>query len=232
MSTHRGSATELVLSRHGQTVWHQENRYAGVTDVDLTAVGVHQAELLAQWARLERPDALAVSPVRRARETAQPVAVALGMEPVVIEGLREVSFGVAEGHTLTELEGDSDGADMVRRFRGDPVAHPFPGAEAPDAAAARGADALRGIAAAHPGCTVLVVAHNTLLRLALCRLLGIDVAGYRSVFPRLDNGTLTRLRITEDGAAGLLSFNVPLPTEPHPPHHPTPSTDGSLRRVL
>lgn len=231
MSAPRRTASELVLSRHGQTVWHQENRYAGVSDVDLTDVGQAQAQLLAHWAFRERPEYIAVSPVRRARETAQPVAEVLGMDPVVVEGLREVSFGVAEGHTLSELECDSEGVDMVRRFRGDPVSHPFPGAEAPAAAATRGADALRGVAAAHPGCTVLVVAHNTLLRLALCRLLGIDVATYRSVFPRLDNGTLTRLRITEDGAAGLLSFNVPLQTEPQPPHHPTPSTDGSLRRV-
>lgn len=218
--------TLLVLTRHGQTVWHRENRYAGVSDVDLTDVGRRQAESLAEWVRASPPDAIVCSPVRRALETAQPSAAVLGLAPVVMEGLREVSFGVAEGRTLAELEHDSDGPDMVRRFRSDPVAHPFPGADAPAAAAERGAGALREVATSYAGQTVLVVAHNTLLRLALCSLLGIDVSRYRTVFPVLDNGTLTRLRIAQDGAASLLSFNAPLLTTP------IPSLDGPPRRVL
>ena len=28
--------TDIVLFRHGETVWHAENRYAGVSDIDLT----------------------------------------------------------------------------------------------------------------------------------------------------------------------------------------------------
>ena len=33
----------LVLLRHGQSVWNQENRFTGWTDVDLSAEGVQQA---------------------------------------------------------------------------------------------------------------------------------------------------------------------------------------------
>lgn len=202
-------STLLVLTRHGQTVWHRENRYAGVSDIDLTATGREQAAQLAQWAQAHRPDAIVCSPVRRAVETAAPSAQVLGLTPTVVPDLREVSFGVAEGRTLAELEADDE--DMVRRFRHDPVAHPFRDADQPAGAATRGAAALRQVAADHAGRTVLVVAHNTLLRLALCSLLGIDVSSYRTVFPRLDNGTLTDLRIAvKDGAASLLSFNVPL----------------------
>ena len=36
--------TTLLLARHGQTVWHAENRYAGISDVALTDTGVAQAE--------------------------------------------------------------------------------------------------------------------------------------------------------------------------------------------
>ena len=237
--------TRLVLARHGQTVWHAENRYAGTSDVDLTPQGRAQAELLARWAGATRPDAVVCSPVRRARETAGPVERELGLTARVLQDLREVSFGVAEGRTLDELAGQDGGADMVRRFREDPVAHPFPGAEAPESAASRGAEALLRVAAAHTGQTVLVVAHNTLLRLALCRLIGIEVRRYRTVFPRLDNATLSRIEITPAGETSLVSFNVPLdpvplrarPPDPAPanstdtpPHdHPTPSPDGSLR---
>ncbi len=230
--------TRLVLARHGQTVWHAENRYAGATsDVDLTERGRAQAQLLARWAVTERPDALACSPVRRARETARPAERALGLDAVVLDDLREVGFGVAEGRTLAELADQDGGAELVRSFRADPVAHPFPGAEAPERAAQRGAEVLLHVAAKHSGATVLVVAHNTLLRLALCRLLGIEVRRYRAVFPRLDNGTLTRLEVTSSGETSLLSFNVPLDPQPPAPRptplhdHPTPSADGSLRRA-
>ena len=202
------SSTVLVLSRHGQTVWHRENRYAGISDIDLTSTGVRQAEQLAAWTREHRPDAVVSSPVRRAVETALPSARAVGLEPVIVEGLRELDFGVAEGRTIGELA--LDDPDMVDRFRSDPVGHPFPGADPPGEAAARGAEALRSVASAHSGQRVLVVAHNTLLRLSLCQLLGIDVSRYRTVFPHLDNGTLTQLRLASDGTASLLSFNVPL----------------------
>ena len=47
----RERTTRLVLVRHGETVWHQENRYAGTTDVALTDRGWEQARQLADWAR-------------------------------------------------------------------------------------------------------------------------------------------------------------------------------------
>ena len=202
----------LFLSRHGQTVWHRENRYAGSSDIDLTPKGFEQANDLADWARQAAPSALYVSPIRRARETAAPVAVALARTAVVDDDLREVHFGVAEGLTIGELRDQRP--EVVASFDRDPVLGHFPGAEDPARAADRGAGALRRIAGAHPGQNVLVVAHNTLIRLVLCRLLQIPLSHYRASLPRLDNGTLTELRLTADAGspAALLSFNVPLPS--------------------
>lgn len=206
-----GDGAHLALVRHGETVWHADNRYAGGTsDVDLTERGVAQSHALAEWARGQRFDALVASPVRRAQETAGPVAQALGLVVETVADLREVDFGVAEGRTVDELL-DLD-AEMVHRFHADPVAHPFPGAESPEAAALRAAGALRSVARAHPGGRVLVVAHNTLLRLALCELLHLPVARYRQLFPRLDNGAITELVVSGVGGdvAALLSLNVRL----------------------
>lgn len=205
------TTTRLLLVRHGQTVWHDVNRYAGNrSDIDLTPAGVDQAHLLARWAKAHPPHALVCSPVRRARETAQPAADALGLQVEVDPALREVDFGVAEGHTLTELR-DVD-ESMVQRFTDDPVASPFPGAEPPEDAADRGAAALHRAAVAHPTGRVLVVAHNTLLRLALCRLLDLPVADYRRLFPRLDNGAVTEVDLPADvtAPASLVRLNAPL----------------------
>jgi 2,3-bisphosphoglycerate-dependent phosphoglycerate mutase len=196
----------LLLARHGQTVWHAENRYAGGhSDIDLTPAGVLQAERLAAWARKRGVDEVVASPLRRAVETARPSALACETELEIIDDLREVGFGVAEGRTLDELD-----PDVAARFRADPAAHPFPGAELPAAAAHRAAETLRALAARRS--TVLVVAHNTLLRLGLCTLIGLPVARYRRVFPRLENGAVTEVAVPADRAApaALLSLNVPV----------------------
>lgn len=203
--------TRLLLTRHAQTVWHAENRYAGRgSDIDLTEAGRAQVQELAAWAKRQRLDAVGCSPVRRAVETARPCAEAAELVLQVIDDLREVDFGAAEGHTLDELRRVDP--DMVRRFADDPAQHPFPGAERPAAAAARCAAALRDAAGQHPGGRVLVVAHNTLLRLGLCALLGLPIGRYRQLFPRLDNAAVTEITIPRDGSgpASLLTLNAGL----------------------
>jgi broad specificity phosphatase PhoE len=212
----------LLLTRHGETVWHRENRYAGTSDIDLTPHGVQQARRLADWVRTRGVGAVVCSPVRRARETAAPSAAAVGVEIEIEDDLREVGFGIAEGRTLAELD-----QDVVARFRADPSAAPFPGAEPPSVAAERCAAALRRIAARHAEDTVLVVGHNTALRLGLCLLLGLPVARYRQVFPRLDNVAITEIALADrgEGPAALLALNVPLgdgtaPVRPHDPAAP------------
>jgi probable phosphoglycerate mutase len=176
----------LLLARHGQTVWHEENRYAGVSDIALTDEGRRQAEALGSWAKVHPVDAVWTSTVSRAIETAEPACRALGLVPRTEHDLRECAF------------------------RADPVAHPFPDAEDPRAAAARGSEALRRIAGAHEGERVLVVAHNTLLRLVLCELLGIPLADYRRVFPQLRNAAVSELRLAPGAErAALISLNLP-----------------------
>lgn len=204
-------SSRLLLTRHAQTVWHAENRYAGRdSDIDLTDAGRAQVQDLAEWAKRQHLDAVACSPVRRAVETARPCAEAAELTLQVVDDLREVDFGAAEGHTLDELRAVD--ADMVRRFADDPAEHPFPGAEEPAAAAARCAAALRDAAAEHPGGRVLVVAHNTLLRLGLCALLDLPVGRYRQLFPRLDNATVTEILVPRDRSspASLLTLNAGL----------------------
>ena len=197
----------LVLTRHGETVWHAENRYAGASDVALTPRGREQAELLAAWAATAGLSGLWCSPLARARDTAAPVARATGLELRVDPRLRELDFGRAEGHTLAEME--RLWPDRVAAFRADPVADHLPGGEDPRAAGRRGVACLRDLALAHPGGRLLVVAHNTLLRLVLCRLLGLPLRDYRRRFPAVRNCALTELRL-DGGVVSLLQFNVPV----------------------
>ncbi|GAA2455132.1 alpha-ribazole phosphatase [Actinomadura vinacea] len=198
-------STTLYLVRHGQTEWHEDNRYAGVSDIALTRTGRDQAERLGCWAARTRVDAVWASPLSRSRATAAPAATALGL-PLLIDGdLTELDFGSAEGRTLAELPPDD-----VEAFLADPVDGAFPGAEDPRKAVERGMAALRRAASRHRDERVLVVAHNTLLRLTLCGLLGIAPSKYRTVFPQVHNCAVTELRMTDQSAA-LMSYNVPIP---------------------
>jgi broad specificity phosphatase PhoE len=199
--------TRLVLVRHGETEWHAENRYAGISDVALTPHGLDQARLLAAWAGTARPDAVWCSDLSRSRMTAAPSAEAAGTRLHVDERLREIDFGHGEGLTRAEME--RKWPAELRAFLADPVAGHLPGGEDPVAAARRFTDCLDGIARRHPGGRVLVVAHSTAIRLALCRLLGMPLKDYRRRFPSLGNCALTEIRL-RDGEAALLEFNTPL----------------------
>ena len=200
------SPAVLLLARHGQTVWHADNRYAGVSDIPLTAEGRRQARRLGKWAARHSVDAVWTSPLTRAIETAEPACRALGLAARRDHDLRECDFGEMEGRTLAEFAAEHP--RRAEEYLADPVVHPFPGAEDPRTAAARGAMALRRIADGHPGQRVLVVAHNSLLRLVLCELLSIPLGNYRRVFPKLRNAAISELRIGERGGE-LLSLNVP-----------------------
>ena len=59
---------------------------------------------------------------------------------------------------------------------------------------------------------MLVVAHNTLIRIALCQLLGVPLSKYRSAFPAIDNGALCEICL-QDEEVSLLKFNLPLESD-------------------
>ncbi|WP_419997155.1 histidine phosphatase family protein [Streptomyces boninensis] len=205
--------TDFILVRHGETIWHAENRYAGRTDVALTDRGHAQAADLAHWAGTEAIDAVVSSPLSRARLTAEPAARALGLRPRIEERLLEVDFGRGDG--LTRAEMSKTFPEQLTAFLDDPVANHLPGGEDPATAATRGAAALTDLARELPDGRILVVAHSTLIRLVLCRLLAIPLDSYRRVFPELHNGARTELRLRADRtdrsgrAAALLTLNAP-----------------------
>lgn len=199
--------TDLVLVRHGETEWHGENRYAGVSDVALTPRGVEQAGQLASWARDAGLSAIWASDLTRACLTASACSEASGVPMQVDRRLRELDFGSGEGLTAAEMT--QQFPDALHAFRADPVGDHLPGGEDPTKAAARFTECLGVIAQQYPDDRVLVVAHTTAIRLALCQLIGVPLREYRRVFPFVRNCALTELRL-QDGQAAVLEFNNPI----------------------
>lgn len=226
--------TVICLARHGRTAWHHPNRYTGSSDIPLDPFGAAQAERLGAWAAGQGFTGLACSPLRRAVQTAAPVEAATGLVALVDPRLRELDFGIAEGHTLDELR-TSDPA-MVERFVEDPATHHFPRGEAPteavqrflaglaDLARTSRTDGPAGAAAAVDADRVLVVAHSTIIRLVTCAVLGLPLGEYRRRLPALDPAATVSLRfpttpgrVGVNGSVALLAYNVPVPQGPPGP---------------
>lgn len=117
----------LLLIRHGQSEHHVQGLTGGWTDTPLTERGRQQAELLA--ARMpgvlgDLPTRLYCSDLVRAVQTAQIVGRALGLEPILEPGLREINNGVAAGLTR-------EAAHALRIPPSEPLIDwsPYPGGE-------------------------------------------------------------------------------------------------------
>lgn len=199
--------TDFVLARHGETIWHENNRYAGRTDIALTSHGQQQAKLLGLWARGAGLVACVSSPLTRARATAHSVAIATGLTTRIDERLAELDFGQGEGKTaqeMSQLFGERHAA-----FERDPVTHHLPGGEDPRDAVRRATTCLVELAAEYPQQRVLIVWHSTLMRLVLCQFLGVPLSNYRKLFPFIRNSGLTEVRLVAD-TFSLLEYNTPI----------------------
>ncbi len=206
--------TIIHIIRHGETVWHAENRYAGHTDVPLTARGVQQSIELVGWATSAGIDRIISSDLSRARLTAEPLARAAQLPLTSEPGLREVDFGSGEGLTAAEMA--TQFPKERQAFEAHPASSRFPGGESGEEALERALPYVFDAVRDHSVDTVAFVIHSTLGRLMLCELLGIDLNNYRRIFPKFINGALTTVEVptpeTLDdlrGRASLLALNAP-----------------------
>ena len=88
---------KLYVARHGQTQWNAENKVCGRTDQPLTAVGIAQAEALAEKAEGLGIDLILTSPLQRAHTMAQILADRCGAQLQVDQRLIEQDYGIFEG---------------------------------------------------------------------------------------------------------------------------------------
>jgi probable phosphoglycerate mutase len=157
---------ELLVIRHALPV-RMHSADGGPADPPLSEEGRRQAARLVAWLSGERIDALYASPMRRARETAEPLAaargLALSLEPDLVELDHRASFYIP----LEELKRENRDAWLafvqggiyagidVQAFRSGVVA------------------AFERIIAAHPGGRVAVVCHGGVINAWAAHVLGI-----------------------------------------------------------
>ena len=164
----------LLLARHGETRWNSEGRWQGHTDIALSERGREQSQTLAErLRRLGLPVArIRTSDLVRARETAEIVARALGIDDLAIDPrLRERGFGVFEG--LTRDECCSRFPELWAQYEQDRKVLP-PGGESHDGVISRLSQALDSAFDPTPASdgAVLVVGHGGALRVLLSAVFG------------------------------------------------------------
>jgi probable phosphoglycerate mutase len=188
-------ATRVLAIRHGETAWNAEARIQGHLDIPLSPVGEAQARRLARALGGEDLAAVYTSDLTRARQTAEPLALALGLEPRPDPRLRERAFGRFEGLTFREIEERFPGDHRRWRER-DPDYGPRGGEVLADFYA-RIVATVADLCAAHPGGAIAVVAHGGVLDCLYRAAARVDLRATRTW--ALANASVNRLLHTPEG---------------------------------
>ena len=187
---------DLLLVRHAEPVRIVDAE--GPADPPLHQRGIEQAERLAKWLAGERLDGVWSSPMRRAMETAAPVAAAHGVELVVDEELAEFDREATSYIPYEELKATRDERFLAMidgrfdHYDVDPVTFQQ-GIVA----------AMEHIITANPGKVVAVVCHGGVINAYLAHVLGID----RLLFFEPAYTGISRVVAARTGARSVASIN-------------------------
>jgi broad specificity phosphatase PhoE len=139
----------------------------------LAEKGLAQADLVAaRIASMDKaPTAIYASPLERTRETAAPIAAALGLRVRTARGLIEVDVGEWTEKSLARLY-KNKAWPTVQRW---PSGFRFPGGESFSEMSTRSMTAVLGLVKAHPGETIVAVSHADPIKAVVAAAAGIPL---------------------------------------------------------
>ncbi|MER7072189.1 histidine phosphatase family protein [Terrabacter sp. NPDC000476] len=188
----------LFLVRHGQTHANVARQLdTAVPGLDLTDEGRAEARALADRLGGEDLGAIYTSDLVRTQQTAGPLAELLGLEMVVLPGLREIQAGDYEMSTDWQPY-----VDAVIRWRDDP-AHAIPGGESGAGFFARYDDAIARIAA-DGHASAVAVSHGAAMRVWCSASLGLPPEFFDG--RRLDNAHVVTMERDPGSGWRLLAW--------------------------
>jgi len=188
---------EIVFVRHGLPL--RIELETGIADPELAAEGHEQAERMAAYLGVEDVEAVYVSPLRRALETARPLCKVLGLEAVVSEGVAEFDRNSREYVPVEELRATNDPRwEKLLRGEWDGVD------EDPSIFKARVVATVEDMIARHPGGRVVVVCHGGVINQYLAHVLGIEThVGF--FYPKYTS--IHRVMAARSGERSIVSIN-------------------------
>ncbi len=195
--------TRLYLIRHGEVVGHDEFRYNGHHDVDITERGVEQMDRLARVLRDREIKALYSSNLTRTMRGAEIIGRALGLRPRAMAAFRELHLGRWEGLTRAEAI-ERYPEDEGFTFQ-DLATDKIEGGETLTELGGRVLPALGHIIEENQGNSICLVAHGGVNRVILCDVLGMDIKRFFSI--EQDYGCLNIIDYFPDGVAVVKLLN-------------------------
>lgn len=182
--------TRIILVRHGQTEWNIESgageRFRGRVDLPLDDTGLAQAHALAERLANRLIVAVYSSPLKRAVETARPIAQQLSLPVQPLPAVIDINYGDWQG--LSSAEVAKVYPDLYRRWLEKPHLVKFPNGESLRQVRLRGMATLKEVTARHEGRIVLLVAHQVVNKVLVCAMLGLDNSHFWRI--RQDNGCI------------------------------------------
>lgn len=181
--------TKIFFIRHGQTLWNQDRKYQGHSDIDLSEQGVEQAQKLADYLvkKQVKLDVVYASDLSRAYQTASIVANSQDIKVIVNQDFREMNFGVWEGLTFKDIQ--LQYADLAKTWITAPENLEIPSGESFAKVKERAEKAIMQILKIHLNQNIAIVSHGGTLRTIFCSLLEIPLTKMWQF--KLDNTALT-----------------------------------------
>ena len=188
---------ELLLIRHALPVRRELEQ--GIADPELSEAGVAQAQRLADYLASESIDALYSSPLRRARQTAAPIAAVTGLDTVIVDDVAEWDRTSSEYVPIEELKATDD-----PRWRAMVAGEFDMHDETPESFRARVVRAVDEIVDRHPGGRVAITCHGGVVNAYLAHVLGLPVS---TGFFYPDYTSIHRVAASRSGHRSIMTVN-------------------------
>jgi len=189
---------DLLLVRHALP--ERIEGAEGPADPMLTTEGRRQSEQLAEWLSHERIDHLLSSTLRRAQETAAPVAERLRLEVELVQGLSEFDADADSYIPIEELRRTRDPRFFALvEGRWDELGSTVD----PTSFADLVHTTIDGVVGRFPGQRVAVVCHGGVINLYLGRILGVD----RHLWFEPGYTSISRVAASRDGHRTIVTLN-------------------------
>jgi len=193
--------TRIFLLRHAET--SQPHIFHGAeSDIGLSDRGVRQAAAVASLLAAERPRAVVSSAMRRAVDTALPIARACGVAHHLEPDLHERRVGALTGMPFRDNE---VWPDTVARWSRGETGYAPPGAESFDDIRNRVLPVWQRLAETFAGQTLVIVAHGI-----VCKVLLLSIVPNHSVNDWQRLGPIHNVGVSElvrDNQWSLVRFN-------------------------
>lgn len=189
---------ELLLIRHALPVRRELDQ--GIADPQLSPEGLAQAEHLAQYLSTEKIHAVYASPLRRAQQTAAPLAANQGVSIVTEDDVAEWDRNSNEYVPVEELKAAND-PRWQAMLRGEWNVHE----ESPDEFNGRCVDAVERLIAQHSGQTIAIVCHGGVINAYLVHILGLTVNVQGFFYPNYTS--IHRVAAARSGERSIVTIN-------------------------